>query len=76
MNNRKYSKKFIESEIEKIDKMNEKCQENFPMLPERLYDDEYKFLLKDILEWNKHHNQLSHINGFWQGWVLRDGLKD
>lgn len=70
---RKYSEKFINKEIAKIDNLNEKLQDNFPMLPETLSEERYSFLIKGIKEWGKHKSDLSYVKGFWYGWCLRGG---
>lgn len=77
MKTRKYSEKFIDSEIAKIDTMNEKCQDNFPLLPDQLHNDErYKWLSPKINDVMNHHSKMSYIKGFWYGWCLRNGMKE
>lgn len=76
MKTRKYSDKFINSEIAKIDRMYEKCQDEFPMLPEALFRDEHSFLMPKVREVMNHRSKLSYIKGFWYAWSLRSGMKE
>lgn len=76
MKTRKCSDKFIDSEIAKIDRMNEKCQDDFPILPEALYEEKYKWLLPKIKEVMDHRSKMSYIKGFWYAWSLRSGMKE
>jgi hypothetical protein len=76
MKTRKYSDKFIDSEIGKIDRMNEKCQEEFPILPEALYGERYSWLIPKIKEVMDHRSKMSYIKGFWYAWALRNGMKE
>jgi hypothetical protein len=76
MKTRKFSDKFIDSEIDKINRMNESCQYSFPMLPEALYEERLKWSLPKIKEVIDHRSKMSYIKGFWYAWSLRSGMKN
>jgi len=65
----KFSDRAIERQIDKVDKMQEVCNLDFPMLPVDLETN------KDIVEVINHRSKLSFISGFWLGWALRRGCK-
>jgi hypothetical protein len=70
---RKYSDKFIEEQIAKIDEIHERCSSECPLGPD-LSDHPYKE--KEMRELLKHRSELSFIKGFWLGWALREGARN
>lgn len=71
-----YSENFVEKKLDQIEKLQEKLDEDFPVLPdfdldsnpreERLYKETQKVL--------KHRSKLSYVQGFWYGYSLGIGV--
>lgn len=73
MNRRKYSETFVQRQIDKIDALKEKTDNEFVVLPDALDRPENQWMHKHIREYVKHRASLAYIQGFWYGWTLRDG---
>lgn len=70
---RKYSDKFIDSEINKIDKIYAETQTYTPLSPDL---SDRPFLQKQLNNYIEHRKKVSYIQGFWYGWSLRNGMKE
>lgn len=82
MKRRIYSDKFLDSEIAKIDALNERSKDVMPLPyclsnegrwgPPRLN----KYEREEIRKYYKQFQNMSYVSGFWYGWTLRNGVKD
>ena len=70
---RKYSEKFVNSEIKKIDELHEKIQNEYIELPNFLEREENDWLKKQVMEYVKHRIDRAYVQGFWYGWTLKEG---
>ena len=84
MPRRIYSDAFIDRQIAKVDAMNERSQVivNYPQCMHT--EEPTTWSRKTLNEWDrkeiqayfKQQRDLAYVQGFWMGWVLRDGAKD
>jgi len=77
---RKYSDKFVENKIAKINEMFERnqcivdCPKSFSASNESVFIGQTeKEKIKNYLKQNR---ERSYVQGFWAGWTLREGTKD
>lgn len=70
---RKYSDFFIERQINKIDELNQKTQQECILFPREFDREEYAWLRKKVTEYVNHRVNRAYIQGFWYGWTLKEG---
>lgn len=70
---RKYSDAFVERQINKIDELFEKTQQECIMLPDAFDRDEYSWLRKSVMQYTQHRVDRAYVQGFWYGWTLKEG---
>jgi hypothetical protein len=75
-NKRYFSEKYVNKTIDRIDALYAKNMDNLVPMPDALLREENAFLKKEVLNYLENRVAISYVDGFWNGYSLREGMKD